>query len=74
MSVPRSPRDRGALGLTCAYGTDWQTHDDGCLFCAAAGDALAEAFRADVAKGIYDREEYTPADRKRATARGRGRA
>lgn len=52
--------------LTCAFGLPWLRHftGAGCLFCRAESDRLAEEFDQQVRDGMYDREGYTPKERK----------
>lgn len=54
--------------LRCVFGTRWDDHK-GCLFCAAESDRHQEGFLEDVRRGVYDREGYTPAERRRPRVR-----
>ena len=62
--------------VTCAYGIAWRHHFEppigtgrGCLLCAAQAAQLSEEFERAVARGDYDRDGYTPADRQRGRDR-----
>jgi hypothetical protein len=59
------------MPLTCAFGMPWLNHFDppigtgaGCLWCAAEQERLSAAFTDAVARGDYDPQGYTKAERR----------
>lgn len=50
----------------CAFGVPWRQHFEGnsCPACEAESARLQAAFDAAVASGEYDRQGYTPAERR----------
>lgn len=55
-----------AQALTCALGEPWLGSHP---LCDQEAALMAEAFTADVARGLYDTEGYTVSDRKRLRRR-----
>ena len=51
--------------MTWAFGIPWLVCIKGCLWCASESARLGEEFKAAVARGEYDREGYTPAERRK---------
>ena len=48
--------------LTCAHGSPWPCGP--CAGCLAESEWLIARFRDEVTAGVYDREGYTPAERR----------
>ena len=57
--------------LTCTHGSPWPCGP--CAGCLAESERMAALFNAEVTAGIYDREGYTPAERRAWTRQERVR-
>ena len=57
--------------LTCAHGSPWPCGP--CEGCLTESERMAALFDAEVTAGVYDREGYTPAERRAWTRQERVR-
>jgi len=75
----KARRARTRKPLTCGFGSPWGPAGCGsagqpCRHCQAFTARLIEEFERDVFFGIYDREGYTPRERKWQARRAKDRA
>lgn len=59
MTVAPADREHGPQQLAFSWGTRWHCED-----CRAEGERLISEYKAAQARGEYDHEGYTPAERR----------